>query len=551
MFLLSLLGLGGDGQKLTAKKVLKVAGFSILMLYLSASFIFMFGAIAHTNYMALKPAGLQEYLILNNAIIVSLLTVFMGVLTSISVYSLSEAEQFFMSLPIKSWQFFGSKVVLVYLTEIAMSFLIMLPMVIVYGIMEHPSVLFYVLSFFAILLIPVIPVCLVFLILVPLLRVFRRIRRKNLLLIAGGFIGVSGIVAFQIFYQSTLLRISDPAWLVNNFTGPDSFLNSIALVYPPSFLVWKAISPSAGIGGIIYLILLAALSSVFALLTVRVLATAYVNSLQGFGESILKKIRDVGLFVRTAFIKKPLMITLLKREVFLMIREPVYFFNGPFVILLGPLMIAVMYIVQKPLLASQPGGFSLDALIALYGSHPAAPFVTAAAGIFLGTSTMIAPTCVSRDAYFIPFFKSLPLDPKKIADAKILHPLLYSVFGILVATGALNLIAGFGAFFWAVSLLASLAGNILTIMLGLFFDTAFPRTRWTNPLGAFKQNPNAAISIFFSMGIAAVIGAVPAVLGLGTLQFTLIFSLPALALSLGLIPLYRNYFQKRLQTIEI
>jgi len=172
-----------------------------------------------------------------------------------------------------------------------------------------------------------------------------------------------------------------------------------------------------------------------------------------------------------------------------------YLLNGPFVVILMPLILGLVFIVQKEALGEVMA--SIGPLLA----GPGAYLVPAAFGAFLGSSTSIACTALSRDARCVSWMRALPVPPFSYFLAKLIHAEIFSVLGVAVgsAIGVLGLGAG---------LADTLIGALLALLFatafnmgGLWLDTAMPRLSWDNPIAAMKQNPNAIIAILSAMGL--------------------------------------------------
>ena len=52
----------------------------------------------------------------------------------------------------------------------------------------------------------------------------------------------------------------------------------------------------------------------------------------------------------------------------------------------------------------------------------------------------------------------------------------------------------------------SLIISLLLIFVEMFIDTINPKLLWENPMAAFKQNVNAIVSTFISMGVVFLSG---------------------------------------------
>ena len=516
------------------KTLAKTLGIGLGIILLAADFGFIFVMMNLTMYDGLKAAGLQELMLLNAATTASALVFVLAFMLALSMFSMSGIESGFLVLPFSSRELLAAKMFLVYLVEsLAGAFVLAIAMVI-YGIKEGPPPMFYLNGLVTAFALPLLPTAISYLILLPLMNVSKLFRNKNFILYVGGFLGLAFALAFNFYIQSAMARISDPA-SISLFANPDSFISKLGKAWIPSWLAWKALSDASSIGGVLAVLGNVAIGVGGFALVVLLFGGAYVRTLRAFNESTFsrKKLLGIGAargFGRSAgriFARKSAMISLVSREIRLMNREPMYLLNGPFVVILMPLLIAIVFVAQRGAMAEVMAG--IGSLL----SGPGGYLVPAAFGAFLGSATSIACTSVSRDAKAIPWIKSMPITPGSYFLAKFLHAELYSVFGILVGCGAGLLFLHTAAVDILLAALLSLLFCTAFNMSGLWLDTAFPKLRWDNPIAAMKQNPNSVIAILGAMGLIGGMAALSLALSLPRYLYAIIygglFMLPILA----------------------
>ncbi|MBN1648761.1 MAG: hypothetical protein JW874_12075 [Spirochaetales bacterium] len=534
------------------KQVLAMAGIALLLVYGIGSVMAAFISVNMANYIAFKPIGLEGLMVLNNLVLISLVSFVFGLITAMSVYFLSEAEIGFLALPLRPWQLFSAKMLVVYVSEVLISILILLPLLIIFGIKEQPPLQFYLFGLLGSLALPVVPICLMFFVIVPLVRVFRFLRRRSVMLLIAGVIGVAFMLVFQMYYQTNLMHISDPDWLRANYSGAESFLAGIGNVYPPAFMLWRAMSGTGLFEGISYLLALFAISAIVIALTFFVLARVYRDSLSGFNEVSLRRLRDAGAYIGKKFRRRELVGRLLEREIKLMNREPVYFFNGPFIILLLPGIMLVMYLFMGKTLSDQLGGKSLqDVLAEIAGMASFTVYIAGAVGGFLGSATLICATAFSRDAKFLAQIKALPISPVNYGMTKLLHGLLFGIAGIIVGTVPVLVLMKMPLWSSLLALLIACSMVWLLNIAALYLDTAFPRLKWDTTLAAFKNNPNALATVFGAMGFSALLGVAGYFLKISLPGYLLLYCLPMLGAAVLLTSKYPAFVTKRMALIEV
>ncbi|TFG83253.1 MAG: hypothetical protein E4H20_05940, partial [Spirochaetales bacterium] len=394
------------GDKADVKSILKTVGVAVLVVLVVGDIGFLFVATNMVMYDALAPVGLQGILLLNVAVMATVLTLVVGFLTALSTYFLNDMELQLLSMPIEPRALFGAKFTAVYVSEAAFSLFFMASAMIIFGIKEHPHPLMYLWGTMAGLLLPLPALAAAYFIQVPLLSVARFLKNKQTILLVGGVLGLFMALGFNFYYQSALAHVADPEWVARNMAGPDSLIARMGQAYPPALFTWRAMSYPATVDAVLSVLALAATCLVLPVLAFLVLPKAYANSLIGFNETHLKKLDTAAssAFIASRLRKRPAFWSLVKREVNMMNREPIYMLNGPMIIVLMPLIFGVMIAVQGDTLLSDPDMAGIMAM--LKGGSGAA--IAGLVGVFLGSGTSITCTALSRDAKALPYLKSLP-----------------------------------------------------------------------------------------------------------------------------------------------
>lgn len=534
---------GAAAAKPSAKRIAKTVGIALLALLVAADVGGIFVAMNLAMYSALKPAGLQDLLLLNAATTASALVFVMGFLTAVSTYCMSAADSSLLSMPLRGRSLLGAKMVMVYLSEFAFAFFLMLVAAAIYAIKEAPPASFYAGAILTAAAVPLLPLAAIYLLVIPLISALKPLRNKNATLIIGGIVGLAFALLFNVYVQGSMSRMGDDAWMLANFAGPQALLARAGLAYPPAFLAWKSMT-AAGLSGPGF----GAANLVLGLTAVALVALAlggtYARSLLGFDELRVKRVAATRAFMARSFRSRRPMASLLLREIRLMNREPIYFINGPFIILLMPVFLAIAFFTQRDRLGallSQTRGFA---------EGPGAMLAAAAFGAFLGSATSICCTAVSRDAKALPYLKALPIRYRDLGLAKFLHGFAFAAFGAAVGGLGGAAILRLPALESAGAFLVALAFSSFVCIAGLWLDTANPRLSWDNPTAALKQNPNSSIVIVGAMALIGALGALTALLHWGKLAFFLAYFGSFASATLAALARYPRFAEARITEIE-
>jgi ABC-2 type transport system permease protein len=525
------------------KKLAKYFGIGLLALLVLSDFVFIFAMMNVSLYSALKPAGLQSLMLLNAATTAAMLVFVFGFITALSMFSMSPIESNLLSMPFAPKEFLGAKMVSVYLLELLFSVFMILVALIVYGINEKPPFMFYVNGLLTALALPLVPIALSYLILVPLMNSAKLFRSKNFILYVGGLVGVGVAMAFNFYIQSSLGKIHNPAAILAS-AGPKSFVSMAGSAWPPSWLAWKALDSSSSIMGLLAALANLALGAVIACAVAASLGSAYLRSIRAFSETSFARKKIGSDKLVSIFRSKPVFLELVEREFKLMNREPMYLLNGPFVIILLPVIFAITFIAQKNALAK------LVADLGPLTKGPAAYLVPAALGTFLGSSTSIACTSVSRDAKLLPWIRSLPVTPTAYFAAKLVHALFFAAVGALFGSGIGAIILHLGAGDFFLSLALGLTAASALNLWGLWLDTKWPRLHWENPMAALKRNPNATTMILGTMALLGALGYLSVVMVLPRYGYALVYGGVFFAAFVAGFATYFRFARKRYLELE-
>lgn len=529
------------------KKLAKTIGIGIGIVLILADVGFMFVMMNMTMYDGLKPAGMQGLMLLNASITASVLVFVLAFMMALSMFSQSGIESGFLVLPFSSRELLAAKMFLVYFAEALMGVFVMAIAIVIYGIKEAPPFMFYVNGLVTAFALPLLPTAISYLILVPLMNASRLFRSKNFIIYLGGFLGMGFALAFNFYIQSAMTKIGAPASLAL-YVDSGSLISRLGQAWIPSWLAWKALSEASNIAGILAVLGNLAIGLAGCAAVAALLGNGYVRSLRSFSESTFSKKRlsmdGKGRDGKRAFVRKSLMRSLVAREIRLMNREPMYLLNGPFVMILMPALLAVVYLAQRETLSEAMK--SLGPMLA----GPGAYLVPAAFGGFLGSSSSITCTAVSRDAKALPWIKSMPIKPTWYFAAKLLHAELFAVLGAFIGCGAGILLFGIGALDSLIALLLALLFSTALNMAGLWLDVTWPRLRWDNPLAAMKQNPNSTIAILATMGLIGGLSGLSAAIALPRYAYAMIFGVVFTIPILVWAKFFPKYAAKRYKDME-
>ncbi|GAB1431485.1 hypothetical protein MASR2M29_01100 [Spirochaetota bacterium] len=538
-----------DLKKLKPAHALKSLGIALVVLLVLTNFGFLFVSVNLAMYRGLAMLGLQKLLFLVSSLTITVFVFVIGFMTALSTYYINGMENNLLVLPLAPWKLLAAKFIAVYSSMAAVSMAFMITSMAIFGFYEGPNPLFYLWGSIGALLLPMPPLALSYLFLVPMMSVAGFLRKRKAVMLFTGVLGLFCAIGFNMYFQSLMSKMADAEALSVMMQNSLPLSIAAAGAYFPAGLLWKAMAaPEQAVAFIqsaanLLLCLGTSIVSIFAL------AGAYTRSLLGFNEESVKRLSASELkgFLGKKLKRKPVILALVDREIKNLNREPVYLLNGPFVIILLPLIMLIVFLAQKEAFLADPESAKI---MELAGSG-FAMVIAAAAGAFLGSGSSIAATALSRDAKDLASIKSLPLDMGLFMFAKLVHAEVFVLLGSIVGCALVSRMFGIGFADSLMAFIMALAMASFINLAALWLDTARPKLGWTNPIAAMKQNMNSVIAIFGAMGLLGLFSFAAINFAMEKWVLILVFGfIPALA-TFAALPFYKNYAVKRLAELDL
>lgn len=549
IYINSVYGIKGYINELKAgkKATLKILGVIALAILMIASFSPMLVGFNLMLYNALKPFNQQGVLITTAVVTASMFTLVIGLVSIIATYFVDRERDIVLSMPIKPWYLLIAKFVVNYISEILITALILLPAIIIFGIRESMGIVFYVAGIVTMLFVPLIPMVICYFVLIPIMKFANFLKKKDTLMILSGVLGIGFAVVIQVFSAKMVNFEQNPEAMMEIFTSPNGLISIVGRTYYPSIMATNGILGVTSLTGIINLVLFVLISVLLVALLLMLMSRPYLNSNIGSDEikKSNKKLSDVEF--KSVFKKKSALSSLTMREIKLMNREPIYLMNGPMIIILMPLIIGVMFFVQKDNMAGL-----FDQINKISSATYYITLAVAGIGMFLGVTGTPSSSAISREGRAFMQIKAMPVNPKTYIDAKLLHSVIIGVIASIVACLLGYVIVNLPIINCIIAFVISNLLMLPIFIFGLLIDLKWPKLIWDNPIKAMKQNINVMIVVLGEMFIMLPIYGLLIVFVLknhimGYVGLTLI---PGI-LSIVLYSILTKYGKKRFYEIEV
>lgn len=489
---------------------------------LSISFVII--ALAILFYIAVMTAGLAAigmakavpaFLCMIISVIILFFTIFKA---SGIIFNMQTYEKVIV-LPVKPAVIVISRFLTVYIFNVLMSLLVLLPGTIVYGIFVKPSFGFYLAMCAGTFLIPLLPITIATALGALVSAVSSRMKHKNFFSIVLSFVVVIGIILGSSLLSAQSENITDSQVAAFSTT----VFEQIGKIYPPAILF----SNGAVNGNIGDYLLFAGISILVFALFVLLVQRTFVSICTALNAHIAK---------RNYVMKEQMQSSPLKA---LYQKELKRYFSSSIYVLNTSIGYIMMVIGAVAVFAAAGKMVNASAQIQL------------ALAVLLGLVASISPTTtssISIEGKQWWIVKSLPLTAKTVYDSKLLVNMTialpcYVITEILLCF-PLHLSAENRLWMLVIPLLYIL----FSAVMGLTINIKMPNFSWDSEATAVKQSGAVLVTMLLGFVAAGVPAGLLFLLPVGT--WGLIMAATAVVLAALTILLYRVNNKVALKTIN-
>lgn len=429
-----------------------------------------------------------------------LMTIFFGIQSVLSNTFFSKDNEFLAQLPVKPKLIFAVKMSVIYINELILSTMLLLPMIISFilgsllGGLIIP-VYFYFFIPLILILAPVIPLMFVTILSFPLIKIVSYFKNRSAVTL------ITSILLFVLLMASYMLVIPN----IDKFFSVEGQASIITpqlrktIIGTGNSLFFNKSAADAMLGQKIAVNLLIYLVTVTASIGIALFLSSllYAKAVSKIGEEARIK-SDKKIEIENVSKRKMLFM----REFKTLFRDQSFAFNSVLGSILSPLIIALMYFVgfNKTGTANTAGqvintfsqDFSTTGLILFYSL------------MMMCGMNYSATVAFTREGNTFYILRYLPVKITEIIDAKVNLAHAISAVGLVFTAivsafivkikiyNLLPLILSVGLFQYAFN------------YLGVYRDLKKPNITWTNAYEALKKNVYPMIPMFIAMGIGTV-----------------------------------------------
>lgn len=451
------------------KKRANALWLGLAYLLLGCMMCFYMGAIA-VGYIKM---GLGEVVPMYLASIAALIIFFFGILKAGNVIFQKSAYEGLCAMPVSDVAVVISRFLSMYVSNLVLSLLTMLPGMVVYGYMRKPGIGFYVCGFIGTLFIPLLPMTLATLLGALVTAVSARLKHKSLVSAALTMV----LVGIIMLLSQELVKMDESGITEEMMLQLSEVVTGmIGKLYPPAVWLGHAMVRGSVTEACLYL----GVSVIIFLFMVWLVAKNFKRIYTG-----LYSVNAKHDFKLRALQKRTVLATLYKREWKRYFSCSIYMVNT----IIGPIMMVALAVALFFVGTEQfETMMEKKMIIALV------PFVLSACAC-LGTTTCSAVSLEGKEWWIV---KSMPIQTKTLFDSKLLLNLsLVSPFYVVaVIVAILALQPSVMEMVWLVVLPALFI--LFSSVFGLRANLWFPRFDWESEVQVVKQGISVLVGGFGS-----------------------------------------------------
>ncbi len=437
--------------------------------------------LAHSTSISAGFAGMGAVNILPtiSILICSLVTLILTFLKSSGVLVGLRDYDMVMSLPVNSWEVVLSRLTFVYLSNLLISIIVVLPAVIIYGINAETGTSGSIIFLLSLVFLPVIPMIIALGLGVLIAAVSSRSRHKNILSLV-----LSTLVVLLVVAASTQAQNMKPDEILDIGLTLSNMANRI---YPPAALISKAVESQ---------------NFLYFFIFIGMTALTY-GAFVGIVSHFYQKMNTAAFSHSAAkYEGRPLKVStplkaMYKREFGRYFSCTIYALNSTIGMVLLLVVSLLLQFISPEMIEQQSGLIGLSGML-----HRVLPLVIA---VFI-TMTSTASASLSLEGKSRWIMCSVPVRAIDIFHAKVAVNLTVICPFVLISA----LLAGIKM---EVSLMQAVFLCIVPAVyacfisvLGMYMNVKFPKYDWTSEYYAVK---GGAISVLATMGIGMLSSVIP------------------------------------------
>ena len=468
--------------KVNIKKQSKGSKY-IIPLVLASYIMMMIGGYAAGAITALKPMHQEIACLAIFAISISLLSLIEGIYKISSLLFNCKDDNLLLSLPIKRRSVFLIRVFKFYVFELIYNSLFLFPVVVIYAINVNVSWTYYLVSFFALILLPIIPIIVSCVIGSVVTKVSSRFKGKNILQTIVTFVFVFAVMYISFTSSSITQDIGEK---IANLS------NSITQYYYPVNEYISLVNNFNVINFIIYILI----HVIICLLVLFILGNAYFN-INSSSKKVIIKHSNKKYKVKA----NSKLVAFVKKEISKFVSTPVYITNAGFGLVLYIVVCILVVFNFDSIVKTLTTG---DNSIPIETLNKYMPVIVLALISFISFTTSITSSMISLEGKSFSILKSLPVKSSSIVLYKVITALVIMIPFILIGDIILFIRLRLDIISILLLVIASFILPFISELVGIMVNLKYPKMDATNDTEVVKQSMSSFVSVMIGFGFIGI-----------------------------------------------
>ena len=448
--------------------------YGILFLYLAG----LIGIMSYGMIHMLASIGQEKVFLGLFFLVLAAFMLIQNIFSSLNVLYFAKDIEYLLPLPIKPREMVQAKLNTILITEYIMELIIGITPLIIYGILTGAGILYYFAMIIILLVFPILPVLISTLIIMIIMAFSKLTKNRDKFQLITSLIAIVFIVGIQFAIGGKDYSEEQMVQQLLKANGMVEMITPYFVTIDPAI---QALTASNWLGAFIEIIKIIAISAGAYIIFLLAGTKLY---LKGAYKKV-KKLKE-----KNAYRKNKVGISYVKKELKILIRNPIYFMQC----VLPALLIPVVFIIAGLSgFMSQEGNVELNTLkaqIQPFLENPITICVLLCILQFFSMMIYVSATAISRDGKNAIFVKYIPLSLYKQFIYKAIPNIIMSIIAILVtlavATYIINLPISINICIFVISFVLSVIQSYLMLLV----DLKKPKLEWDTEYAVVKQNMN-------------------------------------------------------------
>lgn len=484
------------------RKITRIIGYIILIAYVVA----VYGILSYQVIDMLNQVNQTALFIGGLLLSIAVLILIQAIVSGMNLFYFSKDVENILPFPIKPYQIISAKFNVLLITEYFIVFLFAIAPFIIYGILTGASFLFYIYGLLVLLIFPVFPAIISSILVMIIMSFSKLIKNKEKMQLIATMATIFLVLGIQFAFTGEGDLQTEQ--VVEMLTKANGLVDAIDKYFPTLNPAVNCLINYDNLEGTISFIKIlgtTAISYFIFILTARKIYLKGVVGATSSGKNTKKRKKH-----EIVFKQKTVGIRYVKKEIILLLKNPIYFMQCVMPAIIMPLFFVVIFMTNKNELI----GISMMDINNTIGLSIILAIIS-----FLLSMIFVPVTAISRDGKNAIFMKYIPISYYKQIRYKMMPSIMLSMLLVIIIVSALKYAFNVTYIMMISVILNSLIISIIYSYLMIIVDLKRPKLSWDTEYAVVKQNFNMVFGFAFSVAYMLIFTAFALFMGDKNLVF--------------------------------